>query len=133
MNTVNGCIKWAALILFTILTACGEDSGSGAGSAKSITSVWTSTENSTILNFENAVIGQEMEIAMALVNEKTCQCTILITGTDSNGTVTTSDCVELSAGTSSSPSCSDVEAAPTYSIENNVLTLCRDGSCSTWE
>lgn len=123
----------AVVLLCASVTSCGGNDDSSGVVAKPINSAWTSTENKVLLNFEDAVIGQQLEIAMALVNEKTCRCTILIIGTANKGTITTSACTELSAGTSSSPSCTDAEAAPTYSIENNILTLCRNGKCSTWE
>lgn len=120
---------------FLLLVACGEntDSVSTASSQKAIHSAWTSTENGAVLNFESLLIGQEQDISFALVNEKTCRCDVIAIGTNYNGTITTSNCTELSAGTSSTPSCTDLESAPTYEIENSLLTLCGDDGCSEWE
>ncbi len=129
------------LLIAVMLTACGgggSDSGGGSPEPeeKSLFSIWTNTEDEDdVIDFEEGSLGEEMPFTFTYPDGAVCTCTLELSGSQTSGNFILNSCEFDRFSTQyDDPGCNDLNGTGTYSVDNDILTICDDElECDTFE
>lgn len=132
--------KSTIILIAIMMTACGGSDGSDGSSPepeeKSLFSIWKNTEDEDdVIDFEDGSLGEEIPFQFIYPDGAVCTCTLELSGSQTSGNFILNSC-EYESFTSGygDPGCNDLNGTGTYSIDNDILTICDDEQvCDTYE
>lgn len=99
--------------------------GDQGNSLKPILSEWTEASNLFKLNLKTAMFATNSPASVLAITGQTCQCTVLITGSETAGQIVVSAC-------SGDAQCAGFNSAGNYSRSGSSLLICTTAtSCLT--
>ncbi len=128
----NGIVLFVFVFFFAgLIASCGGGGGGDAAPApKSLFSLWKTTNGTGVIDLSKGSFSQPIPFFMTFSSGAQCVCNFMFVGDQSSGGWSLSQCVYVPGSGTGDPGCSGENTAGTYTLINNILTLCDNSSQS---
>ena len=123
------------ILVAVSLSACGGGGGGAAPAPKNLFSLWKDTTDNTPLDLTGGAFNTALPMLFLYVGGAQCSCNLTLVGDQASGAWSLSACGYVPATGTGDPGCSSMNAAGTYALSSNVLSICGGNTpgCDTFK